>query len=240
MFCCSYKMPRRKRIVPEGIVLDLTGVPECEIDIDALIAEMERKVEPEPQIVQDKTDEELLNEISDTCHCNNCRRSIFSFPKAWKGTIYCENCHKIVRMREVPRELTDYIRNVYRRGCLFCNIKAGQFHLDHINMFSKVKSVYELRNDGAPAEVIIAEIEKCQLLCVNCHGLVTKFEHKRGFMKQKRLLNKKIAAGEDVTDLRARLYAEYETVMTKMYPLIREKAVRVWAVDGGGGCDGGN
>ena len=238
LFCELYKMSRRKRVVPEGIVLDLTNIPESDIDIDALIAEMQRNVEPEPPIVQVKTDEEILDEISDKHHCHNCRRSIFSDPKVWKETVLCENCHKRVRMREVPRELTEYIRNVYRRGCSFCDIKDGRFHLDHINMFSKIKSVYELRNDGAPAEVIIAEIDKCQLLCVNCHGLVTKFELKRGFIKQKRILNKKIAAGENVTDLRGRLYAEYEAVMTKMYPLIREKAMRVWD-DGeivNGGC----
>jgi len=233
-------MSRRKRVVPEGIVLDLTGIPECDIDIDALIAEMQRNVEPgpepkpnqklekEPLDVQEKTDEELLDEISDKRRCYKCRRSIFSDPKVWKHHNLCVNCHSVAKTKEVPHDLSNYIKSVYKRGCSFCETKEGRFHLDHINMFSKVKSVYELMDEGASAEEIIEEVNKCQLLCINCHCLVTKYEYARGFMKEKRLLNKKIARREDVTDLRARLYAEYEAVMTKMYPLIREKAARVW------------
>lgn len=221
-------MSRRKRVVPEGIVLDLTNISESDIDIDALIAEMERNVDPEPPIVQEKTDEELLDEISDKRRCYTCRRSIFSDPKVWKHHKLCVNCHSVAKTKDVSHELSNYIKSVYKRGCSFCTTMEGRFHLDHINMFSKVKSVCDLMDEGAPAEEIIAEVDKCQLLCVNCHGLVTKYEYARGFMKEKRTLNKKIARGEDVTELRERLYANYDAVMRKMYPLIREKAVRVW------------
>lgn len=227
----------------EGAVLDLTGVGDDDVcDIDALIAAMEVKVDIKPVtasvpvVTVHKTHEELLDEIAYGCHCSSCRRSIFSLPKIWKGKKMCANCHKQYRRNGYPREVTEFVRSAYRRGCAFCNIHDGSFHLDHINMFTKVNSVGGMMNEGASADDIIAEIKKCQLLCVNCHGLVTKFEWKCGFIAEKKLLNKAIAKGEDVTELRQRLHDEYEAVMTKMYPLIKEKAVRVWGTPVTQGC----
>lgn len=215
----------------EGAILDITGFEDGDCDIGALLAAMEAKADVVNESVDvrvPKTDEELLNDIYDGCHCSRCRRSIYSATKTWKGSIVCGNCHKVCRRSEHSREITEYVREVYRRGCAFCDIRNGRFHLDHTNMFTKVNSVGVMMEEGAPAEEIIAEINKCQLLCVNCHGLVTRFEAKRGFITEKKRLNKRIAKGEDVTELRKRLHDEYDVVMTKMYPLIREKAVRVW------------
>jgi hypothetical protein len=226
-------MGRKKRVVEvEGAILDLTGLETDDtLDIDALIAAVEVHTDNAPNQTTPKvtkTDEDLLNDIYEGHHCTVCMRSIFSDVKIWKGQKICANCHKPCRKKEYPPEVTEYVKSVYRRGCSFCDIRVGIFHLDHINMFSKVDSVYGLMEAGAPADDIIAEINKCQLLCVNCHGLVTKFETKRGFISDKRRLNKKIAAGEDVTELRKKLSDIYERVMTKMYPLIREKAIRIW------------
>ena len=225
-------MGRRRKVVVKGAVLDLTGIEEeGEVDIEALLAAVETKAEdaPTPTPVA-LTDEELLASISDKCHCCKCCRSIFTAPKIWKGQRMCANCHKQHRVQEYPKELTEYIRSFYRRGCVFCDTQDGKFHLDHINMFNKVGSVGNMLEEGMPAEDIIAEIGKCQLLCVNCHALVTKFEWKRGFIADKKNLNKKIARGEDVSELRQRLYDTYGRVMTRMYPLIREKANKVWGV----------
>lgn len=227
-------MGRKKRVVEvEGAVLDLTGLESDDtLDIDALIAAVETQAveipAPKPLVKITKSDEDLLNEIYEGHHCSVCMRSIFSDVKIWKGEKICANCHKQCRNREYPTEVTEYVKSVYRRGCSFCDIRVGRFHLDHINMFSKVGSVCDMMESGAPADDIIAEINKCQLLCINCHRLVTKFEAKRGFIWDKRQLNKKIADGGDFTELRQKLYGNYERVMTKMYPLIREKAIRVW------------
>ena len=219
----------RKRAPVEGAVLDLTGIEEGEaFDIDALIVAVEEKAEKIRVEVAPKTDEDLLDEIYDGVHCSVCCRSIFTVAKVWKGNQVCANCHKQYRRVEYSKEVSDYVRSVYRRGCTFCDIRVGRFHLDHINMFTKVGSVCDMMERGIPAAEIIAEIGKCQLLCVNCHGLVTRFEHKRGFITEKKRLNKRIAKGEDVEKLRQELHDTYETVMTKMYPLIRAKAVRVW------------
>ncbi len=212
-----------------GITLDLTNMEVGDIDITALLAEVEKKAEVKPRAkktVPKKTDEELLNNIRCNGHCDECKKPIFTPVRQWRGAKLCFNCHAIIE-KDISPELTAYIKEIYSRGCTFCGIKHGKFHLDHINMFTKVDSVGSMMDMGESAEVVIAEVAKCQLLCVNCHALVTAFERKRGFMRKKRGLNYKIAAGGDVTELRQQLYDEYDSVMAKMYPFIREKAVRI-------------
>jgi hypothetical protein len=228
-FSDTYKMPRKKRVV-EGAVLDLTGIEGEAVDIEALLAAVEEKkeVKPPPPKRTPKTDEDILAAIYAGDHCSMCRRSIFTAIKFWKGKKMCINCHTQCRKTQIPHELTEYVRGVYKKGCSFCDTKVGRFHLDHVNMFNKVNSVYTMMMNGDSSSNIIAEIDKCQLLCINCHGLVTKFESKRGFISKKKELNKKIARGDDISELRGRLYEEYEGIMTKMYPLIREKATYIW------------
>jgi hypothetical protein len=216
-------MPRRKRQAVEGITLDLTSVEDGDVDITALIVEVEKKAEVKPHVKKTVTDEELLNRIRCKCYCDECKKPIFTPVRPWRGAKLCYNCHATTE-KDISPELTAYIKDIYSRGCVFCGIKQGKFHLDHINMFTKVNSVGSMMDMGESAEVIIAEVAKCQLLCVNCHALVTAFERKRDFLKKKASLNRKIASGADVTELRRQLYDEYEAVMTKMYPLIREKA----------------
>lgn len=220
-----------------GITLDLTNMEVGDIDITALLATLEENTEPSPPKVDEtspsterrkriqKTNDEILNDICYSSVCPMCYRGIFSAGKMWRGKKLCENCHAISQ-KEIPPELSAYIKDIYSRGCTFCDNKCGRFHLDHINMFTKISSVGEMMDRGDPAEDIIAEVAKCQLLCLNCHSLVTRFETKRGFMIKKKQLNKKISAGEDVTELRKKLFDEYEEVMTAMYPLIREKCLR--------------
>jgi hypothetical protein len=227
-FCCI--MRRRKRQVVEGITLDLTDPLMIELDIVALLTKIGPGNGQQPPKAE-KTitlinDEEIVNKILPKKHCDTCRKPIFTSVKIWRGAKLCMNCHAIAA-KDISPELSDYIKGVYSSGCVFCDVKHGRFHLDHINMFTKVDSVCHMLDRGETVENIISEVAKCQLLCINCHTLVTSFEAKRGFLKKKRGLNRKIAAGVDVTELRQQLYDEYEAVMVKVYPLLREKVTRI-------------
>lgn len=231
-FCCI--MPRRKRQIVEGITLDLTDPLMIELDIVGLLTKIgPDKGEHVPKLevtIEPVNDEEIVNKIRPKRHCDTCRKPIFTSVKLWRGAKLCMNCHAIAA-KDISPELSAYIKEVYRSGCVFCGVKHGRFHLDHINMFTKVDSVCHMLDRGEPAENIIAEVAKCQLLCINCHTLVTSFEAKRGFLKKKRGLNRKIAAGVDVTELRQQLYDEYEAIMVKVYPLLREKVLRTLCED---------
>lgn len=212
-------MGRKKRVV-EGLVMNLDDFMCSDIHIEMI---------PESNT---KTDEEILAGIRSTYTCHMCHRIGFAkCVKRWRGHTLCDACHQHER-NNVSAELEEYIRRVYSRGCTFCDTKTGRFHLDHINMFSKVGTVGVMIESGCSAEAIKEEIEKCQLLCVDCHMLVTAFEVRRGFIKEKRHLNRAISAGKDVTEPRQKLYNEYEAVMSKIYPLIREKVRRVGGLAG--------
>jgi hypothetical protein len=231
------KMPRKKRAAVVGITLDLTSLEYDDIDITEILSKIGDYSPPiveevSPTIeTKERTDDEILNAISYCSVCPMCCRGIFSAGRMWRGKRLCENCHAISQ-KDIAPELTAYIKDIYSKGCTFCDNKCGRFHLDHINMFTKISSVGEMMDRGDPAEDIIAEVAKCQLLCINCHSLVTRFESKRGFLIKKRQLNKKMLAGEDVTEMKKKLYDEYEDVMRVMYPLIREKCLRTLGVAG--------
>lgn len=232
-------MGRKKRVV-EGFIMNLDDFMSSDVTIDTLLAEMEKKVTPvaKPR-KKKKSDEEILAAIRSKYHCDTCKRYIYaSYVRSWQGRYVCEKCYTDIN-KDISTEIIDYIKEIYSRGCVFCDVKGGRFHFDHINMFTKVNSVMAMVNAGEPVEGIKAEIGKCQLLCVDCHMVVTRFELRRGFIRDKSRLTRKSNAGEDVTELRQKLYEEYEAVMTKMYPLIREK-VRVGWVDeaSGGGIEG--
>lgn len=231
----------------EGFILTLDDFVSGDVTIDMLLTEMEKKATPQAKHRKKKyvmkTDEEILAGIRSTYTCHTCHRHGFAKNvKSWRGHTLCSACHQRERSN-ISTELEEYIKDVYSRGCTFCDTKVGSFHLDHINMFSKVGSVGMMIESGCSAEAIKEEIAKCQLLCVGCHMVVTRFEAKRGFIKDKRHLNREIAAGKDVTELRQKLYGEYDVVMTKMYPLIRAKVREVGCVGeleeaSGGGIDG--
>ena len=224
------EMPRKKCV--EGFILNLDDFIGSDMTIDTLLASLEmpeeipRKKKERKRADITKTDEEILAGIRRTYTCYTCgRHGYTSYVKRWRDHTLCHACHQRER-NNLSAELEKYIKEVYSRGCAFCDTKEGRFHLDHINMFSKMESVGVMIEAGYSEEAIKEEIAKCQLLCVDCHMLVTAFEVKRGFIKEKKRLNRKVSTGEDVTELRKKLYDEYDAVMTKMYPLIRAK-VRV-------------
>lgn len=230
-------MPRRKKPI-EGLVMELDDLVNGTVDVDALIAAAEEKeCDAKKKLCsiiekESETDEEILIGIPSFSHCDECKRELYMKSPLWRGRILCHSCHRTAK-QSLSADLSACIEEAYNRGCAFCDVKSGRFHLDHVNMFSKEKSVCEMIDEGDSEEDIKNEIAKCQLLCVDCHILVTKYEHRRGFMKEKKYLNRQIAAGKDVTELRRTLYEKYDAVMGKIYPLIRAR------VRGGGGRVGG-
>ena len=225
------EMPRKKRIV-EGITLNLDDFMSSDVSIDTTLL-VETKTETVKKInshKKTKTNADILAAIHSKYHCDTCKRYIYSsYVRSWRGRYLCDKCYTDVR-KDISPELTAYIKDIYSRGCAFCNVTVGRFHFDHINMFSKVNSVMAMVNAGESEEDIKTEIAKCQLLCADCHMVVTRVELRSGFIRQKTKLTRMIAAGKDVTELRQALYDEYDAFMKEMYPLIREKVCEVACV----------
>lgn len=92
--------------------------------------------------------------------------------KQWRKKYYDQ--HKdlcLARSRAVKKRkkaLYDAIKA--ERGCLICgesNWKCLDFH--HKNRTDKKAAVSELVRDDASHDVILVEIEKCVVMCANCH-----------------------------------------------------------------------
>lgn len=72
---------------------------------------------------------------------------------------------------------TRYLRlwtTVYKRtaGCSRCgttDARCLEFH--HVDAATKVAGVGEMISDCYPADAVVAEVEKCAVLCANCHRL---------------------------------------------------------------------
>jgi hypothetical protein len=73
---------------------------------------------------------------------------------------------------------------------------SERYHYDHLNMFNKDKSVCSMVNEGVNIEEIYAEIDKCQILCLPCHHIVTDIEHKLGFSRIKQTLTRSLNQSE--------------------------------------------
>ena len=71
-----------------------------------------------------------------------------------------------------------------------------RFHYDHLNMFDKGESICNLVNEGYPIEEIYNEIDKCQILCISCHHIVTDIEKKLPFTRIKSSMTKKLNSKE--------------------------------------------
>jgi len=117
----------------------------------------------------------------------------------------------------IKHEFPEWLVELYKNPCSFCGVQSEHMHFDHINMFEKVDCVSALAYRGCPKEEILAEINKCQLLCILCHQKVTNKEHKLGFIRTKRRLNKSIRRGNDVEDIRNKLKGDYSVAMAGFY-----------------------
>ena len=74
----------------------------------------------------------------------------------------------------------EWLEDLYKNPCSFCGANDRRMHFDHINMFEKRDSISTMIYTGCSKEEIIAEINKCQLLCIHCHNKVTFMERKYG------------------------------------------------------------
>lgn len=143
----------------------------------------------------------LLNITHNTC--NDCNKIFIHsnnyHHKIWQNKTLCETCwHKYSTQRN---ELWTLIHNRTNYTCNICNItynddnnnnNIGKFHFDHINMFDKTHNIFEMVNNGHHIQDIYNEIDKCQILCIPCHHIITDIEYKLGFTNAKIYLNKSL------------------------------------------------
>ena len=235
-------MGRKKRVV-EGAVLDLTGdapvvvvgelvetaVEEPPVVEKPLRIKVEKPVHTKVEKIEDValTHEEILAIVGAMKQtCNRCGIEDYFPLRKWGEEKVCPDCYDIVYPPHM-KALNDWMESVGLKECAFCGkerTNPSRFHFDHINMFEKKDAVGRMLFDGESLDKIKEEIQKCQLLCIGCHAIVTKMENKFGFtyLKSKRRKRQTNVRKED-----------YMPRMTEVYSLIK-------GLRGRGGEAGGN
>ena len=88
-----------------------------------------------------------------------------------KCTVLCANCHRIAHSTPPKRELRQWIHNQKRDagGCERCAESNPACLVFHHTSDRKEASVATLVSNNRAKERIRAEIERCCVLCANCH-----------------------------------------------------------------------
>jgi len=131
-------------------------------------------------------------------NCHQCNKDIYNIhintQRIWKENIICDSCWS-----EYQEERDLFWKKIHEYKKLQCNIccntkkKEGErYHYDHTNMFNKGKSICSMVNEGNTIDDIYIEIDKCQILCLSCHHIVTDIESKLGFSRIKQILTRKL------------------------------------------------
>jgi hypothetical protein len=217
-------MGRKKRlVVVEGAVLDLTGeepvvvVGELvETPVDAVVETslVTKADEKEDDVIlSDDAISEIINGMRQSC--DRCGVEVYCALRKWGDQNICSTCYDVVYPPH-KKALNDWMESAGLKGCAFCEkprINPSEFHFDHVNMFEKQNAVGRMLFDGVDLDKIIEEIGKCQLLCTDCHAIVTKLEVRLGFtqLKSRRYKRKTSVRKED-----------YNERMGKVYSLIRK------------------
>lgn len=168
-------------------------------------------------------------------NCKNCNCIKYSSMYIWKENNYCEECYEELFREEINKrwnEIHKYSISKNKISCNLCNKNAvindtimTRFHYDHIDMFNKNDSICKMVRTGENIDDIYKEIDKCQLLCISCHTLITKIEHKCGFIRFKQQLTRDYSTTSDLIkkeELLNQYSKKYSEFMSKVYEMIKE------------------
>lgn len=92
---------------------------------------------------------------------------------AYKHRVNADHYREVERVRQKRRrhDLRDFLLEVKSAGCSLCDEKHPaciQFH--HRDPSNKVDRVNRLLAQSKSLKLVKEEIEKCDLLCANCHA----------------------------------------------------------------------
>lgn len=166
--------------------------------------------------------------------CTNCSKKCYSNIFIWDDIEYCEECfnelysnhieYRWDKVREYSIINNKYSCNICKKEAIFDNSITNRFHYDHIDMFDKGESICKMVRTGYLLEDIYKEIDKCQLLCLSCHTIITKIEHSSGFIRIKTNITKEFNKTNDKNKKEElnKYYSEtYNKFMKNIYNIVK-------------------
>jgi hypothetical protein len=100
----------------------------------------------------------------------------FEICRVVSGKIYrrlkCKDCKRIVRTtrrKNTRKWLDEYKKELTCERCGFADFRALEFHHNENN--KKDFNVADMIRSGSSIQTIMREIDKCKVLCSNCHQI---------------------------------------------------------------------
>lgn len=217
----------------DEISKEMNRTPEtCKLKYNEIVDTKER-LEIKLGKLNNQEIEKIIGNSKKTCQNEDCSYIFYCEPFKWKTKDICEKCYK--KTYEERCLLWTKVRNNVEEKdgyrCKFCGMEDVDYscHFDHINMFNKSDSVCNMVNRGDNIEIIIEEVDKCQLICKSCHSIVTEIERKLGFHSAKSNITRKenngIIDDYEINQLekeKEELEVVYEGTMDKIYDFLRK------------------
>lgn len=99
--------------------------------------------------------------------------------KYYRDYYYRNKEIRLQKGRERRQKLKDSVQD-YKEShpCVDCKIFYPYYVMDFDHIKDKTERISVLVNSGQSKERILAEMDKCELVCSNCHRIRT---HKRGY-----------------------------------------------------------
>jgi len=183
----------------------------------------------------DVIDDSMINNLIENTKntCSLCKCISFSNLQIWKENEYCEDCYEknfgeeikerwlIIHKYSIEQNKTSC--NICSKQAVFDNKIISRFHYDHIDMFDKSNSICEMVRTGITISDIYKEIDKCQLICISCHKIITKMEHQCGFIRFKKQMTKDYNEADEIIkeEILKKYSLKYNMFMSKVYSLLK-------------------
>lgn len=209
---------------------------------DEHFAELSKKLEISPNKCKTLYEEippiEWFNRVSNiklyieslrasSLNCHDCNKVINNINtnthRPWKGNTICDSCWS--EYKNERDLLWEKICETKIEQCNICSktkMKEGErYHYDHINMFDKANSICSMVNEGNTIDEINIELDKCQILCLSCHHMISDIERKLGYTRIKQMLTRKLnnlqITEEEYTQQKIEIGEKYVKKMSEIY-----------------------
>lgn len=125
--------------------------------------------------------------------CSRCKqeKQLADFYKAKRGKCGrqadCKTCHNeyynnkkdvyiqrsLEKSQTQRQELKNYVNKVKENPCMDCGNQYHPCQMDFDHISNKIRAVADMVRRAVSLETLKAEIDKCELVCSNCHRLRT-------------------------------------------------------------------
>jgi len=187
------------------------------------------------EICIDVIDDSMINNIIENTkkNCSMCKCITFCNPHIWKEKEYCEDCYEKTFGEEIKERWLIIHKYSIEQNKIACNICSKSavidnkiisgFNYDHIDMFDKSSSICEMIRTGIMISDIYKEIDKCQLICISCHKIITKIEHQCGFIRFKKQMTKDYNEADEIIkeEIIQKYSLKYNMLMSKVYSILK-------------------